>query len=692
MTESPSVPPGTGPLSPEYAGIDPVLMDGFITEMERAGQVISEQVENIRRELASVDLPAAGLAPIREIGGWVEQQVPRLRQRLAAITAPVPDIPAPAPGVATPATAVAAAVSAVTAAFDSGLRPYREDALLPPAQARRLGGELGERLAAIDPDEFRFTGPYATERLAAVFAELKAHQGDPVFTAAFFAALGRDGMRRIVPALRRMRGHEPQDAERVAALAFATAVSGGAQVPGFAAAVKAVEEVEIGDDEGMEMLTTLLSHGDYPDVWLAERVAPTLVSGVPSAGLLNALADNPAAARLAITSAVPSRPGLPLPAYDLSPLFGQPPDPAVAQPGLAAFLKGLNERTKESAEQSKAFGRLLAAASGAYDEQDGKHSPQAAVFAYTVMTGADEWRLNDATRIHLAEIAASYTTEITLGANLNDADLAKDSAMQVAPGWFEWTPTPGVRGSFRLSPEDTFRFMTTFAGNAEARFRFGVGMDEFLQRALPQALNAVKESGDSASLDSLFKAMGNVRGTELAAAVRVLKPEDEDAENAEKAESFVAGASLAVLGLVSPFTAIPVTWTALSTGVSAYYTYGRESAEKAEELRESADTVNLGRRHEMALLLMKQGFAPQTPPAGIIADANGNLRPFDEILQRGTEGIQAFDQWAVDNGLGKGNPLSLGELTAQQADNYIGGHGTAYDRGKIYGDTELTTD
>ncbi|GAA0967784.1 hypothetical protein GCM10009555_012180 [Acrocarpospora macrocephala] len=691
MTESPSVPPGTGPLSPEFAGIDPVLMDGFITELERAGQVIAEQVESIRRELASVDLPAAGLAPIREIGGWVEQQVPRLRQRLAAITAPVPDIPAPAPAVATPATALAAAVSAVTAAVGPGLRPYREDALLPPAEAQRLGEALGERFAAIDPEEFRFTGPYASARLAAVFQELEAYQGDPVFTAAFFAAIGPGGMRQIVPALRRLHGQEPQDAERVAALAFATAVSGGAHVPGFAAAVKAVEEVEAGDDEGMRMLSALFGHGDYPDVWLAERVAPLLVGGVPSAALLNALANNPAAARLAITPAVRFSPRPALPPLKAPPLGGLPMTGDV-RPGLAAFLKGLNERTRGFPEQSKAFGRLLAAATGVYDEQDGKHSREAAVFAYAVMTGADEWRLNDATRVHLAEIAASYATEITLGANLNDADLAKDSAMQVAPGWFEWTPLPQVRGSFRLSPEDTFRFMTAFAGNAEARFRFGVGMDEFLQRTLSQPLNTVKNSGNTIPLTSLFLALGNVRGTELAAAVRVLQPEDERAESAENAESFVAGATLAVLGLVSPFTAIPVTWTALSTGVSAYYTYGREPEEKVKELRESADTVALGRRHEMALLLMKQGFAPQTPPAGIIADSNGNLRPFDEILQKGTEGMRAFDQWMVDNGLGKGNPLSLGELAAQTADRYIGGHDNAYSRGKIYGNTELMTD
>ncbi|MBG0814243.1 hypothetical protein [Planomonospora sp. ID82291] len=680
MTETPSVPPGTGPLAPEFSGIDPALMNGFITELERAGQVIAEQAESIRRELAAVDLPAAGLAPIREIGGWTEQQVPKLRRRVATITAPGPEL---------------------LGMIGTGLRPYREASLLSPAEARRRGTDLGERFAAIDPDEFRFTGPYASEEIAAVFAALKGHQHDAGFTAAFFAALGPAGIRRVDAALRRLPDDERPDALRTAGTAFATAVGGGAKVPGFAAVMKAVEKTmtgSAGDAEDVEAVAALLSHGDHPDVWLAGLAAPALrsgsrIGGSALAGLLDALGNNPAAARLAIGSA--ARFGADPAPPDIARPFGRlpgSPEKWDDRPELAAFLKDLNERTMGIPETAGAFGRLLAAASGAYDEQDGKHGQEAAFFAYTVMTTADGWRLNDATRIHLAEIGGSYATEITLGANLNDADVAKDSAPQTTPGLFEWTPPPGLRGAFRLSPEDTFRFMTTFAGDAGARLRFGEGMEKFLHRVLPYAANAAKSSGAPVPLDNLFTALGNVRGTELAAAVRVLKPGDDGSETAEDAESFLAGGVMGVVGLLSPFSAIPKTWTALSTGVSGYYTYGRGPEEQVKKLLESDEAKTLGRRHETVQILIRQGFVPEVPPAGAIADPKGGLRPFEEILKQGTAGVRALDQWLVDNGLGKGNDISLGELAAKQADVFNGAKGNAYNRRGVYESVQLTSD
>ncbi|GII01805.1 hypothetical protein Pta02_38130 [Planobispora takensis] len=677
MTESPSVPPGTGPLAPGFSGIDPALMNGFIAELERAGRVIAEQAENIRRELTAADLSAAGLAPVREIGGWAEQQLPKLRQRVATITAPGPEMPG---------------------MTGRGLRPYREASLLAPAEARRQGAELGRRFAAIDPDAFRLAGPYASDEIAVALGELEAHQHDAVFTAAFFAALGPAGIRHVTAALRRLPDDQRPDALGVAGTAFASAVGGGAEVPGFAEVMKAVEKTRAEDTEGMEAVAALLSHGDYPDVWLAGIAGLALgsgsrISGSTLAGLLNALGNNPAAARLAIGSAArfgpdPASRTLSLPFGPLPPL----PDEWDGRPELAAFLEGLNERARKTPETAEVFGRLLAAASGAYDEKDGEHGREAAFFAYTVMTTADEWSLNDATRIHLAEIAGSYATEITLGADLGDADVAEDSAMRTTPGLFEWTPAPGLRGAFRLSPEDTFRFMTTFAGDADARLRFDEGMGEFLHRVLPYASDAAKSSGDVAALDDLFAALGNVRGTELAAAVRVLKPGDDGAEAAEDAESFLWGLGMGALGLVQPFASIPRTWTALSTGVSGYYTYGREVDEKVKKLLESDEAETLGRRRDMAQLLMEQGFTARTPPVGVIADSDGGLRPFEDILKEGTEGVRAFDQWLVDNGMGKGDHLSLGEVAAKQADNFIGAKGNSYNRRSTYTSGQLTTD
>ncbi|GAA2863373.1 hypothetical protein GCM10010517_22410 [Streptosporangium fragile] len=665
MGDTPTVTPGTGPLSPGFSGIDPALMRGFITDLERAGQVIAEHTEAIRRELAAAGLPAASLTPVREIGGWAEEQLPRLRRRMDTIAAE-------------PA-----------ALLGGGLTGYRESASLSPAEARRQGKDLGERFTDIDLDEFSLLGPYASDRMAALVEELDAHRHDADFTAAFFAALGPRGTRALGEQLSRLADGE--EALGVAGTALATAIAGGAKVPGFAAVVRAVEKADALDE-----VADLLSHGRYPAEWLAGIAAPALAAGSKVTGptlgkLLNALGNNPAAARLAISSVTNLSP---VPASAKSPFGALPGSPQLwkARPELAAFLRTLNERVNGSPEAASGFGRLLAAASGAYDEQQGRHSKEAAFFAYTVMTTADDLELGDATRPHLAEIAGSYAPEITLGADIGDTDMTKDSALQVTPGFFEPLTVPGLRGAFRLSPEDTFRFLTTFTGTAEGRAPFEAGMGELTGRLLPEASRHVRNTGDVTALDNLFTALGNVRGFELAAAVRVLKPQDEALKDAKDAQDILEGALMGVTGLLPPFSIYVRTWTLISAGKSAYDTYGSEPGEKVAELEELDGSETLGRQHAIAQLLMEQGFTPRVPPSGAaIADANGNLRPFSEIARQGNAGMKALEQWFIDNGMGAEGKRSVGKLSIALSGHFDGRKDHPFRRAGLYKGS-LTTD
>ncbi|PZG45710.1 hypothetical protein C1I98_15275 [Spongiactinospora gelatinilytica] len=344
-----------------------------------------------------------------------------------------------------------------------------------------------------------------------------------------------------------------------------------------------------------------------------------------------------------------------------------------------------------SPEISDAFGRLLAAASGAFDERDGQHSREAALFTYTVMTSADGWSLNDATRIHLSKIAGAYASEITMGADLGDADMTKDSAMQATPDPRDPITIPGLHGAFRLSPEDTFRFMTTFAGTPVTRRPFEDGMDALSQRVFPVAADSAKSSRDVTRLDRLFSALGNVRGFELAAAMRVLKPKDEALKSAEAAESLLAGALLGALGLLPPFSAIPGTWTALSTGVDAYYTYGRDPKMQVDELKKLDGSEALARQYEAARLLMQHGFAPKVPPSGAIAGQDGTLRPFQEVIKQGNPGMKLVDQWFIDNGMGTTKEFSFGELSRRLATSFDGRKQPAMERTWLY-KNKLTTD
>ncbi|MFC7650050.1 hypothetical protein ACFQX6_64225 [Streptosporangium lutulentum] len=256
---------------------------------------------------------------------------------------------------------------------------------------------------------------------------------------------------------------------------------------------------------------------------------------------------------------------------------------------------------------------MLAAASGAYDEEQGKHSREAVFFAYTVMTTVDDLKLGDATRLHLSEIASSYAPEITLGADIGAVDMTEDSGLYPTPGFFEPTIVLSLRGAFRLSPEDTFRFLTTFAGTDETRMPFQDGMGRLAGRLLPEASRQVRDTNDVTALDDLFTMLGNVRGFELAAAVRVLKPQDEAVKSAKDAENFLIGALMGVGGLFPPMSIYARTWTAISTGKSAYDTYGPESEEKVAKLLELDGTETLGRQYAVAQLLAKQGFTPRVP-------------------------------------------------------------------------------
>ncbi|MFC7650049.1 hypothetical protein ACFQX6_64220 [Streptosporangium lutulentum] len=142
--------------------------------------------------------------------------------------------------------------------------------------------------------------------MAALVGELKAHQHDSNFTAAFFAALGPTGTRTLTTELRRLA--EAENSVDVARTAFATALRGGAKVAGFAGIMRAMQETEENDLDGV---VDLLRPGAYPTEWLAGMAAPILadgsrVQGKNLATILNLLGKNPAAARLAIGSAAAS--------------------------------------------------------------------------------------------------------------------------------------------------------------------------------------------------------------------------------------------------------------------------------------------------------------------------------------------------------------------------------------------------
>jgi hypothetical protein len=525
--------------------------------------------------------------------------------------------------------------------------------------------------------------------------ELAAHMVDPQFTAAFFAGLGERRTLELPDRLRRWLPEGGTAAVDTVSRAFGSAMSGAATAAGFAAIAKAVQDKADNSDD-QAAIGDLLSAGRFPTEWLAQTVVnQVLVPGNMTARsaltpYLNALANNPSAARLAISLASRDSP-LPkvtLPDNALAagfPLMARQIPAVDRRPDLVGLLKDLNGRAAADDTSADAFGRLLAAASGAYDEADDKHSDQAARFAYTVITTVDDMNLAPPTRIHLAEIGGSYAAEITEGANIEDSNMTEPSAFTPV-----YAKASGLASAFRLSMKDTYRFLKTFADSPENLAHFDDGMGRLTQRLFTEGSKKVLQSKNVDLLDNAFKALGSARGFEMAAAETVQGNLDSIDEQREKINGLILDSALGVGGFFVPFEqAGQVAWFALSTGFSANDALSSVPDTRVNRNTKANRALALGRQHVIADSLMANGFPAkvtpaefqaQCPPGVAIADANGNLRPFPEIRKSGNAGLEAFERWASQNSMGTEEKLALGRLSAQLADDFQGPEGRALPR------------
>lgn len=673
---------GTGPLSPDFTGIDPEAMGLFIAELERARGVIGEQAEAIRRVFAANDVPAASLSPIGEVEAWIDGRLPELRRR-SQMARDMATLPGWLPG--TP----------------SGLVAYQEKQVLPAGDARRQGRALADAYLKIDP--YALFDPGLDAKYQKIMGTLSAHAADPEFTGAFFGALGVRRTLELPKRLRHVLQEDDQSAVELASRAFATAISGGATAAGFPAIREALM-LKADTFEEQTATGDLLSAGRFPTEWLAQVVTAQVLlpkstaTGVSLTPYLNALAKDPGAARLAISLATKDSP---LPRNTLGVLLA----PAVRggrtdqRPDLVTFLKALNERAVRDATSADAFGRLLASAAGAYDETEGGHSERAARFAFTVITTADEMKIAASTRIHLSEIAGAYASEMTEGANLGDDNQLMPSAFGAVSSRIS-----GLKSMFRLSPKDTYRFIKTFADTDANLKPFENGMGNLARRLINAGVPSMVKSKDPTRMDEVFAVLGNVRGLELAAAEKLRKAVDDSVEESRKGIGWARGGVFGVVGLVLPVgMAGSILWTAVCAMDSTNETFGPEPDKQVDKLRESDDLETLARRHAIAQTLMDAGFAPEIslseyqaacPPGVAIVDSAGRLRPFADIaithntedkkVSINDEGLQALDQWFIANGMGGKEVFSLGEVSKKVADIFDGRKNNGQARAKVF--------
>ncbi|MEU7880075.1 DUF6571 family protein [Microbispora bryophytorum] len=646
-------------------------MSEFIDSLARGHDVIRQETDSIRRILASANVSAAGLNPVGEVLAWLETELPKLRRRQAAILASE-NVPGWLPGMG------------------SGLVPMDEGTLLTASEAQRQGKALAERFADTTARDYGFpVGKTNDDAFTHLVAELNAHRNDADFVAAFFATLGAKGTLGLAEKLRAGMDN-PGKAIDTVSRAFGTAVREGGDVPGFAevryelvtgkappaagAWLRPVSGHSAGPhppadvgfaelrdgqatvpEHGERRLGDLLRAGEFPAEWLATVVSmhalgkKSTVGGTDLAGFLNALGNNPKAARTALSTATKEHGSLP---KALSALNGR-----VEVRGSSPFQP---EVQKEEDSRADAFGRMLAAASGAYDEKDGAHSAEAANLAFQLMRELPKLDIQEPTRVHLAEIAGSYATEITEGANLGDANRTQPSAFGSVR-----TIIPGLKPAFRLSPQDTYAFVKTFADSPDHIKPFEEGMGNLTNRLVNAAARKDLGTGRIDNFERSMQALGYVSGMQFMAERKSQAALDAEDQQRIKTELFLAGLALGVGGIEIP-NAGQILWLGISTftpmGLEPMLTPDKTRVGALEEKDRSA---SLARESWLATTLMSNGFKAEVPPTDPrfshppITGSDGKLLPLNEIVKN-KDALQNFDNWLIANGSGKVDKTKIG--------------------------------
>ncbi|GAA4216608.1 DUF6571 family protein [Microbispora amethystogenes] len=641
--------------SGDFCGIDPAAMNAMAADLRRAADRLTTFSSDFEGLFRANGVSTTPLTQVTAIADWGRGQVPKLSER-------------------------AELIKALNGTGDDTFARL-PDALDSFATGRGLGLTYGTGIFENSDFTSETKGELAHEHIKEIAALAK----DPAAAAAFFATLPAK-VRDALPDLLMNTG-SPTAKEDLAA--FSAALGAALRAPGRIPAVERLkaELVSKPADRGVawNRLTLLVGAKAPTDVRVAAARALALDDFMKnprqdwlggSASLSRTYGYSPDTIPLALEVLVGE---------------GKAARTAFAQLGGDGVKLSPVEMMKRFLDYSKtvgsgneiagAFGRALATASGAYDEKDGAHSTEAARFAFDVIREMPKLGVPYPMRTSMAEIAGSYATEFTEGANLGDANRTQPSAFGPVK-----TIVPGLNPVFRLSPKDTYEFVKTFADSAAHIKPFEEGMGNLTDRLVNTA--AKMDHGKSTDhLERAMRALGYVAGLQFATEREVQGKLDAEDQARVKAEMFAYGLGLGVTGFAISGVAGQILWL----GVSTFTPLGVEPAITPEKSRLSELDVRdraawMARETWLANILLSNGFKAKVPPndprfsKAPIAGADGKLLPFSEIAKN-KEAVRNFDNWLIANGSGGLDDRILGEVQTSLEERFAGARKVAETRG-----------
>ncbi|MEV5889042.1 hypothetical protein [Nonomuraea fuscirosea] len=316
------------------------------------------------------------------------------------------------------------------------------------------------------------------------------------------------------------------------------------------------------------------------------------------------------------------------------------------------------------------LGRVLADGSEAEDERPGRHSPEAAAFAFDTIAAMGSFGedLPLTAADSMSAIAKSYAHEMVTGARIDRA-LYRSSTIGAPEGW---TDVAGITPSFHLSPGDTYRFLRTFAADERATGDFDAAMATFYHDTMVSAAR-LDRGQDSGQFETASKVFGDFGGIEYKAISEVrgeMDAQDELLRDIVKntfslgIDKLPVGELAGLGGAVVRERVVNAAWdVAKAYGVSTALDGWADSFEtRAEKLEAKQLDYVVRHRYDLAGMLYEAGFPASPPPPGLISGTTGRLKTYDEIVAEATreagngdrektlrDKLARYERWMDDN-------------------------------------------
>lgn len=653
-------PPGGGPGSGTFSGIDPGRLKGLIDSLGDAARIL-KSANGWNGRFAEHGVDTGGLTRLVGVGNWAERQLPTLKRRFDLAAAYERNHPEP------------------------GRKMVRiPDNFRSLQEAQRLGRELAGRMNRVNR-----TDQGGAQEIHRIAGELERYQDDPELMAAFYASVNPNWLSTL-PSYMTQSGSTTAGGDlKIFSRALGTATSAKyLATPGFDKVNQAMLRPSEHPSDAWSRLA-LMQYGHFPTEYLktaAKNLALDQFDKEPDGrdwrggngfdatkyGLsddnlalaLNLLGKDGAAARQVLGG---MQHGDIKKTYDL----------------FLDYAKGYGTGDQVAA----GLGKAVEAGSGVGSEKPGHHSLEASRFAFDALThlGSKGKDIPWSMKVSMGNLGASYIHELTSGAR-DDIEQGRSSSMS-RPAM--WDDVAGINPAFYLSRNDVDNFMRTFAGSRPAIDAFDRGAGQFSDHVLTHA--AKTDSGavragqdDPEELEHAAAALGQLAAAEYRAQRDAGRDMDKQAAAVRGVMKDVFTLGLGEVPIASK--AGEYAWKGALFGLgklTGAWAQGNNPNEKRAD--QEFDNFQLLQQFRITKYLYDAGYPVSSPPPEELLNPDGTIKSFEQLRQ------DAQQEGGRDAGAAfrkKLNALATWSDSTRDPNTHNGFDWKAYQAGKNLGDTD----